>query len=82
MMRKALKGHVFSDGTYVPAGTIIGVPSIPHHLNQAIYEEPDEVNPARFENAKGSEAIRKYFTSIDSEYLAFGMGQPLSIGFA
>jgi cytochrome P450 len=71
----ALKPYTFSDGTYVPAGSIIGVPIMPHQLDSDNYENPNEFDPFRFENAKENEATRKYFTSVDSEYLPFGLGQ-------
>jgi cytochrome P450 len=74
MTRTAQREYIFSDGTYVPAGTIIGVPSTPHHLDAVNYEEPDGFDPARFEHTKDGEATRKYFTSIDPDYLAFGLG--------
>jgi cytochrome P450 len=74
MNRMALKPHLFSDGTYVPAGSILGVPSMPHQLDAANYSNPDTMDPTRFEHAKDGEATRKYFTSVDSEYLGFGIG--------
>jgi cytochrome P450 len=75
MQRMALKAHTFSDGTYVPAGTIIAVPTMPHQLDGENYENPNEFDPFRFENAKDHEATRKYFTSADSEYISFGLGE-------
>jgi cytochrome P450 len=74
MNRKIHKSHLFSDGTFVPAGSIMGVPSMPHQLDVANYPNPDELDPTRFEHAKDGEATRKYFTSVDSEYLGFGIG--------
>jgi hypothetical protein len=75
MTRMVLKSHTFSDGTFVPAGSIISVPTMPHQLDAANFENPNELDPSRFEHVKDSDATRRYFTSIDTEYMAFGLGQ-------
>lgn len=77
MTRLALKSHTFSDGTFIPKGTILGVPPMPHQLDGENYERPTELDPFRFENAKEGDATRKYFTSVDSEYISFGLGEDI-----
>jgi cytochrome P450 len=72
--RIVLKPHTFSDGTHVPIGTMIGVPTMPHQLDGDNYANPLELDPFRFEHAKDGEATRKYFTSVDSDYIPFGLG--------
>jgi hypothetical protein len=47
---------------------------MPHQLDGENYVNPDKLDPFRFENVKNGDATRKYFTSVDSEYLAFGLG--------
>jgi cytochrome P450 len=74
MTRKALRPHTFSDGTYIPAGTIIGVPPTPHQLDSDNYANPNELDPFRFENTKDGDITRKHFTSVDTEYISFGFG--------
>jgi cytochrome P450 len=77
MTRKLLRAHTFSDGTRVPAGAIVGVPTLPHQLDRATYESPHVVDPFRFEHAKDKdgEVAHKHFTSCDSAYLPFGAGK-------
>jgi cytochrome P450 len=75
MRRKVHMPHTFSDGTYVPVGTIIGVPTLPHQMDGANYQNPNEFDPTRFVHAKEGEATRKHFATIDPEYLAFGIGR-------
>jgi cytochrome P450 len=74
--RLALKPHTFSDGTYIPTGTIIGIPTTPHHTDSGIYTNANVLDPSRFERTEGAES-KKYFTSIDSDasYLSFGIGK-------
>jgi cytochrome P450 len=74
MRRMALKPLTFSDGTHIPVGTIVIVPSMPHQLDGENYVNPKELDPLRFESVNEGDATRKYFTSVDSEYIAFGLG--------
>jgi cytochrome P450 len=61
---------------YIPTGTIIGIPTTPHHTDSGIYTNANVLDPSRFERTEGAES-KKYFTSIDSDasYLSFGIGK-------
>jgi cytochrome P450 len=77
LMRKVLKPKTFRDGTHLPVGTMTITPTMPHQMDAANYANPTQLDPTRFEQAKDSESPRKYFTSVDSEYLAFGIGSSI-----
>ncbi|EGN97697.1 hypothetical protein SERLA73DRAFT_75354 [Serpula lacrymans var. lacrymans S7.3] len=76
MLRKAMKDFTFSDGTVVPAGSLISIASFPTHLDNEIYNNPNAFEPFRFAPEDG-EGInpRNQMTSINSEYLPFGLGR-------
>jgi cytochrome P450 len=80
-MRKALQAHTFSDGTHVPAGTMIASPTWPQHLDEDSYASADTLDPFRFKptmpedadaDAKGP---RRQFTTTDLSYIPFGHGR-------
>jgi cytochrome P450 len=76
-MRWSMREHTFSDGTYVPAGTFLAVPSAPLHHDSELYDNACEMDPFRFEKPKEDNLTRRQFTSTDFEYLAFGHGKLL-----
>lgn len=74
LTRVACQSHTFSNGTFIPAGTFVTVPSMPHQLNERNYVDPLEMQPFRFENAEANSS-RKHFTTSDPQYVAFGLGE-------
>lgn len=71
--RVAYKSCTFSDGTHIPAGTFVTVPLMVHQLDGRNYNNPLETQPFRFETVN-DDATRKYFTTSDPNYIAFGLG--------
>jgi cytochrome P450 len=79
MKRKAMKDFTFSDGTLIPKGTFVAVPSYAMHHDENIYADPHEFQGARFEKMRGQlspgEAARHQMISTNPEYLLFGYGR-------
>lgn len=71
MMRMAMKTHTFSDGTTVPPGTIVGIPSEPTQQDTSLYADAMEFDPTRYlkkdENGDGGQL----FTTTGYEFCAF-----------
>ncbi|KAH9930095.1 cytochrome P450 [Fomitopsis serialis] len=67
--RKAVQDYTFSDGTFIPKGTFVAAASLPIHLDDDIYANPDVFNPWRF--ATGKEHLIK----TSDHYLLFGHGR-------
>jgi cytochrome P450 len=74
LIRKVLKEKVFSDGTHLPVGAFAVTPVVPHHMDSQNYSNPTELDPTRFEQAEDTESTRKCFTTVDPQYLIFGIG--------
>ncbi|KAI1880798.1 hypothetical protein JX265_001038 [Neoarthrinium moseri] len=77
LMRTARRDFHFKDGTLIPAGTRIGVPTISIHHDSTLYSEPQNVDCFRFVGASGGLADTNRFhparTGLD--YLTFGHGK-------
>ncbi|KAI3614209.1 cytochrome p450 [Moniliophthora roreri] len=76
--RKVMKDFTFSDGTTVPAGTTVSLPSAGVHLDSKNYENPYVFNPWRFSDIRSSssdESIKHQMSSPNIEYLLFGSGR-------
>ncbi|KAF8198766.1 cytochrome P450 [Mycena galopus ATCC 62051] len=86
MIRKVMDpaGFKFSDGTFLPFGSMIGVASRVEHFNPTRYNDPMIFDPFRFSRkfeeraARGDdkgEHFTEYMTSTSAEHLAFGHKQ-------
>ncbi|KAI1843743.1 hypothetical protein JX266_010002 [Neoarthrinium moseri] len=77
LMRTARRDFHFKDGTLIPAGTRIGVPTISIHHDSTLYSQPQNVDCFRFVGASGGLADTNRFhparTGLD--YLTFGHGK-------
>jgi len=80
MIRMAASDFVFSDGTFVPKGTMISVPTCAIHTDGTIYSNPHDFRPFRFaemrdksEKEKGWGQFGMVSTSV--EWLPFGHGK-------
>lgn len=63
--RKVLKDRTLSDGTFLPAGTFITMPTAAIARDPAYYPDPDDFRPWRFAQLRRSsrtEATRHQFT--------------------
>jgi hypothetical protein len=76
--RVAMKDFVFSDGTLVPAGTMIAVPMSIRGHDESIVPNAAAFDPFRFEQPSAKGGARKQFTSLDMAYLIFGYGKSTS----
>ena len=76
-MRKALKGFTFSDGTFVPEGTMIMVAARSIHYDEAFYDNAHAFEPFRFAELREleGEGVKHHFISTATEYLPFGHGR-------
>ncbi|KAH7926831.1 cytochrome P450 [Leucogyrophana mollusca] len=77
MSRKALKDFTFSDGTFVPKGSVVSVASHAIHHDDVIYENPDVFEPFRFADLREEEgeALKHQMVSTGLEFLPFGHGR-------
>jgi hypothetical protein len=55
---------------------------MPHQLDERNFDSPFETQPFRFEKNVEDDSTRKYFTSVDTQYLAFGLGQLIHLYMA
>ena len=76
MSRIVREPFTFSDGTYVPKGTYIAIPSHAIHLDESNYSNPTSFLPFRFVDKANKEITgRKVdMTSTSTDFLAFGHG--------
>ncbi|KAH9929231.1 cytochrome P450 [Fomitopsis serialis] len=77
MARKALQDFYFSDGTYIPAGTIISAPSHSLHHDGHFYDNPGVFNPFRFARMRDDdgEGTRHQMVATSTDYVPFGHGR-------
>lgn len=77
MARKARKDFTFSDGTTVPAGSMVVVPFNPVHTDGDNYVNPDKFDGFRFERmrAQEGEEAKHQLLSLGVDYVLFGHGR-------
>jgi len=81
MLRLSINDYTFSDGTTIPAGTIVAVPTANFHLDATTYEDPlqfDGFRSLKLKERAATEADKRKFdlvsiTSLGS--LAFSHGR-------
>ncbi|KAG6332129.1 hypothetical protein ID866_6959 [Astraeus odoratus] len=76
--RKTMKNITLSDGTFIPKGTYVAVPSHAIHNDSELYENPDTFDPFRFVElrSKDEDNTRYQMVSVNPESLGFGLGTP------
>ena len=76
-MRMAMKDLTLSDGTFIPAKTIIVAPASPTHEDTDNYSNPLVFDPWRFSDmrAEEGEGNKHQFVTTSTEYLVFGHGK-------
>ncbi|KIK57169.1 hypothetical protein GYMLUDRAFT_46414 [Collybiopsis luxurians FD-317 M1] len=76
MSRMAMKDFTFSDGTVVPAGTMVHTVSYALHHDAEVYEDPESLNAFRFSNmrVKEGEGFKHQMVAQDPSYALFGSG--------
>ncbi|KAL4076426.1 cytochrome P450 [Scleroderma citrinum] len=77
VQRKAMKDITLSDGTFIPKGTHVLVPTRAIHRDCSCYDDADVFDPFRFSNLRGvnGENSRLQMTSLTQDYLSFGIGR-------
>ncbi|KAI6115160.1 cytochrome P450 [Pisolithus croceorrhizus] len=77
VQRKAMKDLTLSDGTFIPKGTHLFVPTYVFHRDSAVYDNPGTFNPFRFSelNDDGSESARHHMVAVSQDYFPFGYGK-------
>ncbi|KAJ7918487.1 cytochrome P450 [Mycena leptocephala] len=76
-LREVVKDFTFSDGTTVPAGTLVGVPILAEHHDKANYVNGDMFDPFRFSRMREEmgEGFKYSMVTPSSDFLTFGIGR-------
>ncbi|KAH8105090.1 cytochrome P450 [Cristinia sonorae] len=80
LTRKAVKDFTFSDGTFIPKGTIVSATSRATHFDDENYENAEMFDPWRFARMEKTDsadtaALRNQFVNARPEILTFGLGK-------
>ena len=79
--RYAMADYTFSDGTFIPAGTIVGVSSNSVHRDPQTYEDPLRFDGFRFVKMKERAALDGYphkifdMVTTNANFVGFGQGR-------
>jgi len=76
-IRKAVKDVTLSDGTLIPEGTHVSIPTYAIHHDRNVYENPETFDPLRFVHLqdKLGGGTRYQMVAVHSESLGFGLGK-------
>lgn len=76
MQRKAMKPFTFSDGTYIPKGTLLSVATT-RHEEESIYPHADEFHGFRFSDMRQGEGenTKNQYVATSTDYITFGHGK-------
>ncbi|KAJ7021773.1 cytochrome P450 [Mycena alexandri] len=77
MLRHAVKDFTFSDGTVVPAGTLIAVPILAEHHDERNYPNAQIFDPFRFSRMRdvAGEGLKHQMVTPSPSFLTFGLGR-------
>ena len=79
MQRKAMKDFTFSDGTFIPKGTILAAIHGPVNVDEEIFEDPLTFKPFRFAELEAHEgpdvAAKNQTVTTGLRNLTFGHGK-------
>ncbi|KAH9915855.1 cytochrome P450 [Fomitopsis serialis] len=77
IMRKTLQDTTLSDGTFIPADTLVAGASNATHRDPRNYENPEVFDPFRFADLREEDgaSIKHQFVSTSPEYVPFGHGK-------
>lgn len=77
MIRKAMKDITFSDGTFIPEGTIVMAAMLPMQRDPAFYKNAEVFDPWRFSDVREREgdSPKHNMVNIGPNYLTFGYGR-------
>ncbi len=76
-MRKILQDIHLSDGTFIPAETIVIVPSTATQLDEANYPNAAAFDPWRFYDMREEDgnSLKFQYTNTALDYISFGHGK-------
>lgn len=72
------KGYTFSDGTFLPSGTLLLFPSNAIHLDEKNFTNPTEFDGFRFSKIRAGDkedSPRHQMVNTNATNLSFGMGK-------
>ncbi|KAJ7031963.1 cytochrome P450 [Mycena alexandri] len=77
MLRQIVQDFTFSDGTTVPAGTLVGIPILAAHHDEANYANADSFDGFRFSRMREQvgEGIKHQMVTPSLDFLTFGLGR-------
>ncbi|KAI6016936.1 cytochrome P450 [Pisolithus microcarpus] len=77
VQRKAMKDLTLSDGTFVPKGTHLCIPTYVVHRDSVVYDNPGIFNPFWFSQLSDDEdaSARHQMVGVTQDYLPFGFGK-------
>jgi cytochrome P450 len=77
MSRLALKDFTFSDGTFIPKGTLISAAAGPIHGDNEIYPNAAVFDPFRFSKMRDEEGegVKHHLVTTQPDYVPFGHGR-------
>ncbi|CAK5261946.1 unnamed protein product [Mycena citricolor] len=77
LLRQTVKDFVFSDGTVVPSGTLIGVPVMQEHYKASNYTDGHIFDPFRFSRLRteAGESVKHHMVTPRADFLTFGLGR-------
>ena len=73
--RKSMKDVVLSNGTLIPAGTLVAATNTGTHLQERFYKDAAQFRPFRFSDMRekgGAEALKQPLHATSPEYVVFG----------
>ena len=75
--RIAVKDFTFSDGTFIPKGTMVAAATLPMHLDSDFYEDGESFKPWRFYDAREREgnSVKHAFVGTGIDFHSFGFGR-------
>ncbi|KAF5356382.1 hypothetical protein D9758_009515 [Tetrapyrgos nigripes] len=75
--RKAMKDFTFSDGTTVPAGTLVTTAAWSILRDEELYPNGNEFKPFRFSELreKEEESMKHQLVTVNPEWMVFGQGK-------
>lgn len=77
VVRQVLKDFTFSDGSTVPAGTLVGIPVLAEHHDEASYANPSVFDPFRFSRMReeAGAGTKHQMVTLSADFLTFGIGR-------
>ncbi|RPD72767.1 cytochrome P450 [Lentinus tigrinus ALCF2SS1-7] len=78
MLREAMTDVVLADGTIIPKGTKVGVPTYSIQHNEEKYPDPDAFDPFRFARMRergGNDETKHQLSTTSLDWVGFGHGK-------